>query len=196
MLKVGLTGNIGSGKSIIAGIFSVLQVPVYHADLESRQLLRDASVKESIRRQFGATIFTADGQVDRKQLGNIVFTDPEKLRILNDLLHPLVLEHFRGWCHQHHSSPYILHEAAILYESGIAGEFERVIHVACPEETAIGRVIIRDQTTREEVLNRMRFQLNEKEKATLADFIIRNDGSELVIPQVLDIHSRLLKISA
>ncbi|MEI6901132.1 MAG: dephospho-CoA kinase, partial [Bacteroidota bacterium] len=113
------------------------------------------------------------------------------LRKLNELLHPKVMEDFAGWCALHSSLPYVIQEAAIIIESGYQGLFDKIIHVSCPMETAIERVMTRDGVTRDEVLGRMRFQMDEKEKAALADFVIRNDGLELVIPQVLRVHDIL-----
>ncbi|MCX6243295.1 MAG: dephospho-CoA kinase [Bacteroidetes bacterium] len=195
MLKVGLTGNIGSGKSIIAEIFSSLGVPIYHADRESWQFLFDESVKNKIQSSFGDQVFNPDNLIDRKKLGSVVFSDPEALNTLNGILHPLVIKHFSEWCIEYSFSPYIINEAAIIFESGIANLFDKIIHVSCPKEIAIGRVMKRDGVDGNSVIDRMRFQMEDAVKADLADFVILNSGSEMVIPQVLDIHERLSEIS-
>ena len=192
-MKVGLTGNIGSGKSLISEIFSALGIPVYHADRESWQFLLDGKVKAAIREIFGNQVLDGHDEIDRKKLGAIVFSDEKALKTLNGILHPLVIQHFQEWCSQHSSSSYVINEAAIIFESGYAGEFDTIIHVSCPEEAGIERVIKRDHTQREEVLKRIRFQLSNREKATLSDLVIRNDGSELLIPQVLAVHKTLLE---
>jgi dephospho-CoA kinase len=194
MKTVGLTGNMGSGKSFISSIFALLGVPVYHADQESKGLLQDDTVKEMLRKVFGTAVFTGDGEVDRKNLAGIVFSDASSLKTLNSILHPLVKENFREWVSLQHEARYVIHEAAIILESGFQGEFDRIIHVACPKEIAIARVMERDYIGREEILKRMQFQMEDKKKAALSDFVIRNDGSEMVIPQVLAVHQALLKI--
>ena len=191
MLKVGLTGNIGSGKSLVAGIFTRLGVPVYLADEESKRFLSDPAVAGSVGKLFGSSVVIPSGEIDRKALGSLVFSDPGKLSILTDILHPLVINDFREWCRLYPEHPYILLETAILFETGFDKEFDRIISVSCPEEKAIERVVRRDGVTREAVLPRARIQMKDKEKATASDFVILNDGSELVIPQVMEIH-RLL----
>ena len=194
MLKVGLTGNIGSGKSIIAEIFSALGVPVYHADRESWQFLFDESVQKQIRSIFGDQVFNPENKIDRKKLGAIVFSNPGALKTLNGILHPLIIGHFSEWCGEHSSSPYIINEAAIIYESGTANLFDKIIHVSCPKEIAIGRVMKRDGVDGNSVLERMRNQMEDAVKAGLADFVILNSGSEMVIPQVLSIHKKLSEL--
>ena len=191
MLKIGLTGNIGSGKSTVAEIFSLLGIPLFRADDVSRSFLNRADIQQKLKGIFGSTIFSASGSVDRKILGSIVFSDPSKLALLNGLLHPLVKEHFHDWLVLHQDSPYIIHEAAILYESGFRDQFDLVIHVSCPPDVCIQRVMDRDKVTREIVLDRMKHQWSDEKKAGLSDFVILNDGSELVIPQVIAIDGKI-----
>jgi len=195
MLKVGLTGNLGSGKSLVAKIYRILKVPVYNADEVSKTFLSEKPIQEQIRNSFGEGVFSNTSEIDRKALARIVFSDPLELNRLNTILHPLVKEDFRKWCNSHKENPYIIQEAAIIYESGLMDEYDRIIHVSCPEEIAIERAMHRDDTTREEVLKRMRFQWGDERKSALSDYIILNDGSELVIPQVLRIHDLLLTTS-
>jgi len=193
MLKIGLTGNIGSGKSTVSAIFSLLGVPVYPADEVSKSFLSDTVVKQEISENFGDSVFTATGDIDRKVLGALVFPDKEKLTRLNGILHPLVMQNFRTWAGEHSGFPYILQEAAILFESGFAGQFDKVIHVSCPSVHCIQRVIERDKVAAEAILERMQYQWSDEEKAELSDFVIINDGSQLVIPQVLKIHHELVQ---
>jgi dephospho-CoA kinase len=195
MLKVGLTGNLGSGKSIISRIFEILAIPVYHADDVSKGFLTDRVVREKVFNIFGGKVFSAPDEIDRKALGKVVFSDPELLSRLNAILHPMVHEDFRRWCGLIKDKPYVIQEAAIIYESGFKNEYDRIIHVSCPLEIAIGRAMKRDHTSRDAVLQRVRFQLDNEEKAALSDYVILNDGSQLVIPQVLLIHDELVMLS-
>lgn len=191
MRRIGLTGNIGSGKSIVSEIFSILGIPVYHADEQSRKFLMEPEVKARLRELFGEAIFPSGNEVDRRELAKIVFTDVRSLKSLNSILHPLVLDDYKKWCELYNDANYTVHEAAIIYESGIAGLFDKIIHVSCPEETAVRRVIKRDGMDAGSVAMRMRFQMEDGKKAKLADYVIVNDGLELIIPQVLSVH-RLL----
>ena len=195
MLKVGLTGNLGSGKSVVAKIFSILTIPVYYADDVSKTFLSDKIVQEKIRRTFGPDVFSDTMEVDRKVLGKIVFSDPNALISLNAILHPLVREDFRNWCNSIQENPYVIQEAAIIYESGFKDDYDKIIHVSCPEEIAIARAMHRDNADHKDIVKRMRFQWKDEKKASISDYVILNDGSELVITQVLKIHELLVKIS-
>jgi dephospho-CoA kinase len=194
MLKVGLTGNIGSGKSLVTEIFSIFGVPVYHADQESRKFLEDPFVKEKILSIFGEIVLTTTGEIDRRALATIVFSDKKALMTLDSILHPMVIDDFMHWCETFGEHPYIIQEAAIIFESGVAGIFDRIIHVSCPKEIAIERVMKRDGIDANSVLQRMRYQMEDAEKAGRSDFVIRNDGTEMIIPQVLSIHEQLSAI--
>jgi dephospho-CoA kinase len=196
MLRVGLTGNIGSGKSIVARIFAILGVPVYHADQEARKFLSEPAIISQIASFFGQNVVSASGEIDRTALGNLAFSDPGLLNALNSLLHPLVMKDFAAWCSGNNSHRYIIQEAAILLESGYKESFDRVVHVSCPPEVSIDRVIRRDNVSRSSVLDRMKYQFEDLKKAALSDFIIRNDGLAMVIPQVLSIHHDLLQVTA
>ena len=194
MLKIGLTGNIGSGKTMVASVFSTLGIPVYHADDESKKFLDDPIVKNVILKHFGYGVLTNDQEINRRSLASIVFTDERALKLLNSILHPRIMQDFRNWASLQTHMSYVIQEAAIIFESGFKSEFNYIIHVSCPKETAIDRVIKRDKIDGHSVLRRMQFQLDDAEKSGLSDFVIRNDGSEMVIPQVLFIHQQLLEI--
>jgi len=196
MLKVGLTGNIGSGKSLVSEIFSIYGVPVYHADQESKKFLSDPIVKKKILTLFGEKVLSVSGEIDRGELATIVFSDKKALATLDSILHPMVIDDFTHWCEAFREYPYIIQEAAIIFESGVANLFDRIIHVSCPKEIAIERVMKRDGIDSNSVLQRMRFQMEDAEKASLADFVISNDGSEMIIPQVLSIHQQLSEVGA
>lgn len=188
MFRVGLTGNIGSGKSVVAGIFEALGVPVFHADEVSKAHLSSPEVVSFVATRFGVSVLTPEGTIDRKKLASIVFSEPRALAWLNELLHPRVREDFRQWAMKHAGHPYVIQEAAIIFESGIRDEYDCVIHVSCPKETAIDRVVRRDLTDGRSVLQRMQYQWEDSEKARLSDYVILNDGTEALIPQVLEIH--------
>jgi dephospho-CoA kinase len=194
ILKIGLTGNIGSGKTIIAGLFSTLGIPVYFADEASKKFLDDPRVKNQILKHFGYGILTPGQEINRRSLASIVFTDEKALLLLNSILHPCIKQDFRNWAQLQVNKPYVIQEAAIIFESGFSKEYDYIIHVSCPKEMAIDRVVIRDKIDSHSVMRRMQFQIDDAEKSRLANFIIRNDGSELVIPQVLAIHQQLLEI--
>lgn len=191
MLKVGLTGNMGSGKSIIASVFSCLNIPVYHADVEAKKMyLREDVLRETLF-LAGDQILDGSGNLNFPALAEVVFADPKILNGLNRLIHPLVREDFNEWVLHHSGYPYILHEAAIIFESGLRSEFDLVIYVSCPEDISMERIEKRDNLSRELIRQRMKFQFPDREKAYLSDFVILNDGSTLVIPQVLAIHQTL-----
>ena len=192
MLKAGLTGNIGSGKSVVASVFSVLGIPVFKADEESKKILQLPDVIEMVADTFGREVLE-HGFISNKALAAIVFGNKEALVKLNHLMHPLVMDAFKSWIRLYPIAPYVIMEAAILFESGYAGEFDRMIHVSCNEDTALERVMKRDGSTEEQVRSRMLQQLKNDDKAGISDFIIINDGSLQIIPQVLAVHKALLQ---
>jgi dephospho-CoA kinase len=194
MLKIGLTGGIGSGKSTVAKIFELLQVPVYYADEASRRLYHtDPELMAQIKKHFGEDMYS-EGQLNRNKMAEIVFNDPQKLELLNQLVHPPTLRDAQEWI-MSQKAPYVIKEAALLFESGSAAGLDFIIGVQAPVAVRLKRVMDRDKTTREEVLSRMNRQINEDIKMRLCDFIIRNNEQELVIPQVLDLHQKLLEMA-
>ena len=192
MLKLGITGGIGSGKTTVCRLFELLGIPVYYADEESKKLLdADKQVKEQVVKVFGDSILNDAGIIDRKKLAEIVFNNKEQLEKLNTILHPAVGLHFENW-QKKQTSPYILKEAAILFESGAFKQVDKVLTIITPLELKIQRTIKRDGISREEVINRMQHQMNDEEKVKRSDFVIKNDEQELLIPQVLDLHNQLV----
>jgi dephospho-CoA kinase len=194
MLRVGLTGGIGSGKSTVAGIFEVLGIPVTYADTEAKKLMnQDAGLRDAIRSHFGEGAYN-NGELDRKYLAAQVFHDPARLRLLNSLVHPVTIREGRRWMEQQAGlHPYAIREAALLFESTAAGELDFIIGVYAPHTLRIHRAMQRDQVTREEVLRRMNSQIDEEIKMRLCDAVIHNDESQPVIPQVLALHGQLLR---
>jgi dephospho-CoA kinase len=192
MYTVGLTGGIGSGKSLVAEIFTHLGIPVFNADYEAGRILEeDPSVKKSLAEWFGSDVYIND-RPDRQKIAVIVFNDHEKLARMNGLIHPLVMQKFIRWCVEYQAKPYVIHEAAILMESGFYRHMDKTILVTAPEDIRIERVIQRDKTTALLVSQRMKNQWNEERKIPLADFIILNDGKSPLIPAILDIHNKLI----
>lgn len=192
-ITIGLTGNIGAGKTTIAAVFQEFGVPVFDADKVGRWLLdTDQDIKDGLIKIFGKDILT-DNLPDRKKIANLVFSDGSLLVELNKLIHPRVGEVFREW-RQNQMAKVVIREAAILIESGTFRDLDKLIVVTCPENIRLKRVMERDQSNESEVRARMNKQMNEEEKVALADFVIINDGKTLVVPQVLDV-LRKLKIN-
>jgi dephospho-CoA kinase len=192
MIKVALTGNIGSGKSTVANIFRIFRIPVFNADIEARSLYSEIDVKNKLRILFSDKIFTKTGEVDTKILASIIFNDKQALKSVNSIIHPLVLAKYNIWCNKHNDSPYSIHETAILFENKLENNFESVIVVSAPEEIRLKRVMDRDGITKELVEERMANQLSDSIKCELAQFVINNDGSIFLTPQVETIHKELL----
>ncbi len=193
MKKVGLTGGIGSGKTIVAKIFNELGVPVYEADKHAKRLMNEAaSIKKKIQAAFGRDIYAENG-LKRAELAQIVFHDQDKLNTLNHIVHPAVHEDFSEWCRDKEFFPYVIEEAAILLESGAYRDMDEVIMVYAPKELRVSRVMERDNLSREDVLQRMKNQLPEEEKKKMAGLIVNNDEKMLVLPQVLAINDQLTK---
>lgn len=194
MLKIGLTGGIGSGKTTISKIFELLQVPVYYADDAAKQLYQNnQSLITSIKKNFGEGIYEGS-TINRAKLAEIVFNDPEKLKVLNQLVHPLTIADAAEWMEKQTAS-YVIKEAALIFEGGAAAGLDYIIGVYTPVHLRIKRVMDRDGLTRDQVLARMARQIDEELKMKLCDFQIRNDEQQLVIPQVLSLHQRLTELS-
>lgn len=194
MLRIGITGGIGSGKSTVAKVFEVLGIPVYYADDAAKRIMnKDEELKRKIKDEFGADMYN-DGKLDRKRLADMVFNTPEKLNRLNALLHPATIEDAVRWM-QKQTTPYTLKEAALIFESGAQEHLDYVIGVTAPAPLRIQRTMQRDNVTREEVMSRMDKQMDESIKMKLCDFIITNDEQEMLLPQVLSLHEKLLSLS-
>ncbi len=191
MITVGLTGGIGSGKSLIGEIFKRLGIPVFHADDEAKIILSsDEVVIDQIKKEFGENIYTSQG-VDRKQLAGIIFNDQTALSKINAIIHPRVRQYFIEW-KEKQNTEYVIEEAAILFESNAYKELDITINVHANELVRIKRVVERDKTSDEAVKSRMSNQLSDEERIKLADYTIYNDGTQMLLPQVLDIHNKIL----
>jgi len=191
MLKTGLTGSIGSGKTLVSKVFFTLGVPVFHADDEAKKFLHDAEVKRKIAAEISESVFDHDERIINSKLASIVFNDPQALKKLNKIIHPRVREALKQWFAKQQDHPYAIYEAAILFESGFYREMDKIITVSAPESLRIQRVMKRDGVTEGDVLKRIRNQWPDEKKLALADWIINNDEKAMLIPQVLEIHHRL-----
>jgi len=191
-LKIGITGGIGSGKTFICRLFEALGIPVYNADEEAKRLMNtDIRIKEKLIAQFGEATYK-DGLLDRAFLANMVFSDKDKLELLNGIVHPIVIQEAKDWA-ERQTTRYSLKEAALLFESGSYKELNYTILVTAPIDIRIQRVIERDGTTEQQVRERMNKQLSDEEKLQLADFVIVNDGITPILTQVWTLHQKFLK---
>jgi dephospho-CoA kinase len=191
MYTVGLTGGIGSGKSTVAGVFRVLGVPVFEADVESKRLLdTDAAVKARVVDAFGESVYP-HGHLDTKALARIVFNDRDALERLNAIAHPAVRMAFRQWAARQHA-PYVLVEAALLVDTGWAAGLDHLVVVQAPEQLRVRRVMARDGADEQAVRARMRNQIDDTTRVAAAHDVVTNDDTRLVIPQVLAVHQRIL----
>jgi len=190
MLSIGLTGGIGSGKSVVAKIFAGLGVPVLDADaLAKRIMSEDPEVKSSIIQSFGKDAYQ-NNQLNRAYIADIVFKDPFQLQVLNSIVHPATIAAGIEWTKNQHA-PYTIKEAALFFESGSAEGMDKIIGVYAPDALRIQRVMQRDKISRVEVLNRMNHQISQSIKMKLCDYVVINDEQTLLIPQIFSIHQEL-----
>lgn len=193
MLRVGITGGIGSGKTTVCRLFENLGVAVYYADLEAKQLYAtDKTLQQQLIDTFGPQVYLS-GELNRSWLSAEVFGNAEKLQLLNGIVHPAVFAHYESWCLQHSGQPYTLKEAAILFESGSYKRIHLAIAVVAPDEVRIARTMAREGWKREEVLQRMQKQWPTTQLQACCDFTILNDGVAGLGAQVMEIHHLLLK---
>jgi len=192
MIKVGVTGGIGSGKSLICKVFEKIGTPVFYADAEAKRILNeDLWVKRRISEKFGSGIYDENG-INKANLAHIVFNDNEALDTINNIIHPLVRQKFEHWLNQQHAH-YAIEEAAILVETGAHLALDYTILVYAPKELRIARAMERDNKSRKEIETRMDHQMADEDKFKKVNSVIYNDNSRMVIPQVLDIHEQLMK---
>lgn len=195
MLKVGLTGGIGSGKSFISDIFSHLSIPVYNSDIRAKYLMNNvAEIKKDIAILFGNEAYLNE-QLNNKYIAKKVFCDSTLLSKLNHIVHPAVLDDFNSWYKVQNTKnlPFVLKEAAILFESGTYKDMDKNILVIASEKLRIKRVMYRDGISEDEVKVRIKNQSSTEELIPLTDFIIKNDDKELILPQIINIYNKLVK---
>lgn len=200
MLRIGLTGGIGSGKTTVSRIFEVLGIPVYYADDAAKRLMNeDENLHRSLEEHFGAGIFEED-KLNRKALAELVFRSPEKTALLNSIVHPVTISDAENWMNKvadngNEKTPYAIKEAALIFESGAQQKLDYVIGVNAPYKLRLQRAMARDKLSKEGVEERMARQMDETKKMKLCHFIITNDEEQLLIPQVIELHRKLLEMS-
>ena len=194
MLKVGLTGGIGSGKTTVAQYFNELGIPIYYADIEAKKLMNSSKIiHRKLTQRFGEEVYK-NNQLNKPFLANLIFTNKEHLAYVNSVVHPKVNQHFKRWIKKQHTA-YVIQENALLFENNSYLFFDKVITVTAPKEVKINRVIDRDYTTKKQVLERMNNQLLDKEKIAKSDFVITNIDLIETKKQVLKIHQLLNKLT-
>ena len=192
MLKIGLTGGIGSGKTTVAHIFEVLGIPVYYADDAAKKMMNeDENLHNQIIEHFGEKSYV-DGKLNRPFLSEVVFSDPDKTKLINSIIHPATITNAENWM-QMQKAPYAIKEAALIFEANAEKNLDLVIGVSSTYEIRLQRVIIRDGIDEEAIKKRMEKQMDEKKKMDRCDFVIFNNESSLLIPQVITIHEKLLQ---
>ena len=196
MMVVGLTGGIGSGKSTVAKMFGKLGVPVYDSDHEAKKLMADSpKIKAALMNLFGEEVYDDEGKLDRKFVAGKVFKDAGLLQKLNAIVHPAVREHFLGWVAEQ-TAPYVIQETALIFENNAQDKYDRTILVTAPEEIRAHRVMKRDQVGKEAVMDRMRNQMADDQKADLAHFRIENVDLNTTKSKVKQLHAKLLDLAA
>jgi dephospho-CoA kinase len=197
MLKIGITGGIGSGKTTVCKVFELLGIPVFYADHVAKSIMQtDELLKTEVLSAFGQESYSKDGQLNRPYISTIVFNDESELKKLNAIVHPAVFRAFDKWITTHSDAPYILKEAALLFESKSYKMCDLSILVVSPEATRIRRVIARDHISKDEIMLRMKRQFTDEQKMKLADHMLINDENRLLIPQIVSLHQQFLKISS
>lgn len=193
-LQIGITGGIGSGKSLVCKIFNALGTPTYDADSRAKMVMTtDGILVEAIKKEFGVLSYDAKGVLNRQHLANSVFSQPDKLKRLNELVHPRVAVDYEHWVSSQADVKYVLKEAALLFESGSYQSLDKIIVVTAPETLRVMRVLIRDpHRSAEQTKEIIRNQMEEEEKIKRADYVIVNDETTLLIPQVLNLHLQFI----
>lgn len=192
--RLGVTGGIGSGKTTVCRIFRVLGVPVFVADVAARQLMNtDHAIRKEINAITGEDLYTT-GELDRKELARLIFNKQELLRRVNEVVHPAVLRIFDEWAEKS-ESPYVIMEAAILFEARADTMVDRVAAISAPVEERIARVMGRNDLSREEVMERINNQLEDDEREEQSYYVINNADNEMIIPEILKIHDDMLRLA-
>lgn len=197
MFRIGITGGIGSGKTTVCKVFELLGIPVFYADSIAKSIMHtDAELKDQIIRVFGKDSYSENGDLNRAYISSIVFKDEAELQKLNSLVHPAVFRAFDLWVSEQVNVPYVMKEAALLFESDSYKMCDQTILVLAPEEIRIARVTERDKISEDEVKLRMKKQWPDAEKQKLANYILRNDESHLLIPEIIDLHRQFIETAS
>lgn len=195
MKNIGLTGGIGSGKSYIAKVFEALDIPVFYADNEAKKILNEPQIIINVSEVLQTNIIDpATGLANRKKIASIVFNDSEKLKLLNQIIHPAVEQNFIIWRANHAQKKYVIKEAAILFESGSYKKLDGVICVVSPLELRLKRVAVRDNESEAEILKRINNQWSDEQRIALSNWVIQNDEQSPILSQVLQIHQKIITL--
>ncbi|MDR1004928.1 MAG: dephospho-CoA kinase [Prevotellaceae bacterium] len=190
-VRIGITGGIGSGKSVVSRLLDMMGVPVYISDIEARRLtLLNPDIRRELTTLIGNDIYQGN-MLNKELLSSYMFGNPTHLQTVNNIIHPRVRNHFRQWVEQHDSAPLVGMESAILIESGFAGEVDAIVMVYAPREVRIARAMQRDNASREEIERRIHSQMSDEEKRLRARYVVYNDGETALIPQVLQLITSL-----
>jgi dephospho-CoA kinase len=193
--NIGLTGGIGSGKSYIAKVFEALDIPVFYADNEAKKIINEPQIIINVSEVLQTNIIDpATGLANRKKIASIVFNDPEKLKLLNQIIHPAVEQNFIIWCANHAQKKYVIKEAAILFESGSYKKLDGVICVVSPLELRLKRLAVRDNESEAEILKRINNQWSDEQRVALSNWVIHNDEQSPVLSQVLLVHQKIITL--
>jgi dephospho-CoA kinase len=193
-MKLGITGGIGSGKTTVCRVFNVLGIPVFSTDEDARKIMdSDNNIIEKVKTIAGKDVYSS-GYLDRMALARLIFNNENLLKEINAVVHPVVFEHFKSW-EKSASAPYVIMEAAILFESGASELVDRTVTVVAPVEERIERIVRRNILTREQVLDRIKNQMVDEEKIRLSDYVIHNSEHEMIIPSILKIHEEILSLT-
>lgn len=190
-IKLGVTGGIGSGKTSVCKVFTILGIPVFSTDPEARKIMEnDESVVRRINSIAGRNLYI-NGKLNRNELASLIFNDNTLLQKVNSLIHPIVFEHFKQW-ETEQDAPYVIMEAAVLFESGGSKLVDRIATIVAPLEERVERVILRNNLSREQVMERMQNQIDDKIRIKQSDYVIHNSENEMIIPAILKIHNDIL----
>ena len=191
-LKLGVTGGIGSGKTSVCKVFTILGIAVFSTDREAREIMdNDNGIIQGINSIAGKNLYH-NGDLDRKELASLIFNDNALLEKVNSLVHPIVFDHFNRW-EKEQTAPYVIMEAAILFESGGSNLVDKIATIVAPIEERLNRVIHRNSLSRDQVLDRMRNQIDDESRIKLSDYVIYNSENDMIIPAILKIHEDILK---
>jgi dephospho-CoA kinase len=194
VIKIGITGNMGSGKSLVCSLFEQLNIPVFYADDEAKNLYNEPQLILRMKKQFGKSIYLSNGELNKKKLSRLIFNNEDSMQFIRDLIYPELHKKFNEWATekalQHYK--YVLYEAALILENGFQKQFDKLVLVSAPEKLRIERIKERDKLSKKAIRARMNSQWPEEKKLALVDFVIVNDGNQMLIPQVIAIHKALV----
>ncbi len=192
MIKVGLTGGIGSGKTTIAHFFETLKIPIYYSDFEAKRLMvENRTIRKSLVDLLGSNVYLKNGELNKSYISNQIFNNNLILKQVNSIVHPIVKDHFDNFCKASQYSKYIIKESAILIESGLHKDLDKIILVIADEENKLKRVANRDNINLEDIKARISKQMTDQEKIPFSDFVITNNNNQLLIPELIRIHKVL-----